>query len=942
MKIANLYTYVLLLVFIAISSISNAQVFVDFETGGTGFTATFTRVPTGGSGTTTGGFVRTNPVGTTYQLEDDHTATGTNALITAQNNVNSNGVNDVDRGRATLLSPTYNITVASTVSVWYFFGEATTGDDPYTLGDDPNLNGDFNILWYSFDGGTNWTVWESNIDTQIFPRWTEATVNVPAGSQFRLRLQSQDGGNNGDIVEAGLDDFSITPDNVSVQDVVTDESVGTALFVFEYNGAPISGGFTVNYATADDTAIAGSDYTATSGTLTFSGTPGQQLTVSVPIIRDTTIENEEYFNMNITSISNSQVQVGSNGRGTIEQEQDMDGDGVSDSFDLDNDNDGIPDCFEDGAENTVISDVFTINGDASQTSPLEAQLTPDLNNQAGSITINDRVDFSESFSFSFEAYLGIRNNGGADGIAIFFHDDPAGANAVGDEGIGLGARGIQDGIVLELDTFYNDPRSFGDVGDIINDHGMIWDSDNQTDSGFLSTARDLGNIEDDTWHEVRIIWNADTQTIRYYFDGIIAGFYTGDLVTNYFGGNNLVYFGFSASTGGSRNAHRIRFNDLCDIPLFVDDDGDGIANYLDLDSDNDGILDVVEGGDNAFDTNSDGRIDSNDTGYSDTNNDGQSDNSVDAVENPDTDSDGLGDFRDTDSDNDTCFDALEGGGNFSGSTIQPNGQLNSGVNADGIPVIAAPSGQSTSSAVTTAASTSFDSQPTDQTITNGGNAAFSVSASGNGNFTYSWQQSTDNGSNWTDLSNGGSNPAISGVSTNTLQLTNVPVSYNGYQYRVVVVNDNSECVENNSNAATLSVRAFTVITNRSITYRVTPLPPRGPRGTPTNDITTDYFSDDASAFDIQLRNNSASSIAKYEIYIENVPYSSLTITTANGHTLETYDNGDGTFSHLFTSSVPLDAANPGNTDSSEILGNAPSPPGTNPGTPCNCISYYRL
>ena len=39
----------------------------------------------------------------------------------------------------------------------------------------------------------------------------------------------------------------------------------------------------------------------------------------------------------------------------------------------------------------------------------------------------------------------------------------------------------------------------------------------------------------------------------------------------------------------------------------------GMVIHLDIDSDNDGVFDVVEGGDGEFDTNGDGVIDSNDT-----------------------------------------------------------------------------------------------------------------------------------------------------------------------------------------------------------------------------------------------------------------------------------------------------------------------------------------
>jgi len=91
----------------------------------------------------------------------------------------------------------------------------------------------------------------------------------------------------------------------------------------------------------------------------------------------------------------------------------------------------------------------------------------------------------------------------------------------------------------------------------------------------------------------------------------------------------------------------------------LDTDGDGIPNTLDLDSDNDGILDVTEAG--GTDANGDGLID----GYTDTNGNGLSDN-VDpnaggtSLPNADTDSDGHVNFLDIDADNDGIVDNVEG------------------------------------------------------------------------------------------------------------------------------------------------------------------------------------------------------------------------------------------------------------------------------------------
>ena len=101
-------------------------------------------------------------------------------------------------------------------------------------------------------------------------------------------------------------------------------------------------------------------------------------------------------------------------------------------------------------------------------------------------------------------------------------------------------------------------------------------------------------------------------------------------------------------------------NDTAETTPETNTDGDDLPDYLDIDSDNDGIQDVVEGGDSELDTNSDGVIDSNDEGYEDADGDGMDDDS-ETTEEPDTDGDTSPDFQDIDSDNDGIFDVVEGG-----------------------------------------------------------------------------------------------------------------------------------------------------------------------------------------------------------------------------------------------------------------------------------------
>jgi hypothetical protein len=275
---------------------------------------------------------------------------------------------------------------------------------------------------------------------------------------------------------------------------------------------------------------------------------------------------------------------------------DPDADGINNDCDLDDDNDGILDCEEKNLTGTV-SEYFNITGNASETSVNEFQLTPNLNNQSGQAWSFGRTNFNRSFVINFEANFGTNNNG-ADGIAVTFHNDPLGFNVVGNTGIAIGSGGIQNGIAIEFDTFQN-------ALDIAADHATFWETDQAAPNTTLRPDVALGasgNIEDGQWHTVTISWNIDTQTLSYLFDNVYSDSYTNNnFVNTFFAGTSNVYFGFTASTDGSTNTHSIRIANACSLPVSEDSDNDGIINSLDLDSDNDGCPDAIEGG-GAFTT----------------------------------------------------------------------------------------------------------------------------------------------------------------------------------------------------------------------------------------------------------------------------------------------------------------------------------------------------
>ena len=105
---------------------------------------------------------------------------------------------------------------------------------------------------------------------------------------------------------------SLTINNVSV----AEGNSGTTPAVFTVTlSAPSGRTVTVNCATANGTATAGSDYTAASGTLTFPAGSTTQ-TIAVPVLGDTTVEASETFVVRLSRATNASI-VQSQGTGTI-------------------------------------------------------------------------------------------------------------------------------------------------------------------------------------------------------------------------------------------------------------------------------------------------------------------------------------------------------------------------------------------------------------------------------------------------------------------------------------------------------------------------------------------------------------------------------------------------------------------------------------------------
>jgi gliding motility-associated-like protein len=213
-----------------------------------------------------------------------------------------------------------------------------------------------------------------------------------------------------------------------------------------------------------------------------------------------------------------------------------------------------------------------------------------------------------------------------------------------------------------------------------------------------------------------------------------------------------------------------------------DFDGDSVLNFLDLDSDNDGLYDLFESGIviNTLDLDNDGQID---LGFLDSNMNGASD--VTEAQSPiDSDANMVPDFIQLDSDLDGCFDADEAGftanlGILDGTAVDNNGLVTGGdgynfaldSNSDGLfdyqeyvsiipveitsPVVVCEFENTTIFVSLETTSSSFDS--------------------------IQWERSLDGGSSWTDViavSN-----SFEGQDTNSLKILNTKLPTSGTKFR---------------------------------------------------------------------------------------------------------------------------------------------------------------
>ena len=153
-------------------------------------------------------------------------------------------------------------------------------------------------------GETTKTIPVSTIDDNVIESAETVLVNLSSPTNGATITTAQGSGTIND------NDASFAIGNAAA---VTEG--GTLSYTVTKTGGT-SGSFSVNYATANGSAMAGSDYTAASGTLTFAAGETTK-TITVATIDDSVVESAETVLVNLSSPTNGATITAAQGSGTI-------------------------------------------------------------------------------------------------------------------------------------------------------------------------------------------------------------------------------------------------------------------------------------------------------------------------------------------------------------------------------------------------------------------------------------------------------------------------------------------------------------------------------------------------------------------------------------------------------------------------------------------------
>ncbi len=352
---------------------------------------------------------------------------------------------------------------------------------------------------------------------------------------------------------------------------------------------------------------------------------------------------------------------------------DADLDNHPDAYDLDSDNDGIHDVTEANFGSFDLNEDGILSAGESAITVSENGLISLINIEENGNQLILPLDSDSDQIFNFrdrdsdndgltDAIEGRNPDGDADGVV------GTGSVTVNEFGIAVSTTGNEP-FTVRTNIADHDNDAIQDYRDLDSDNDGIYDVaeallGDSDDDGFLSA----GMLNVDVFGMVTASGSGLADYIA------IAPDQDGDMVPNYLdrdsdndGIHDITEAGLEDPEGdgviGLINSTDVdSFGRVISVPnttvssFTTNNDGDTFPDYLDLDSDNDGINDVIEGG--GIDEDGDGII-----GFT-VNEFGQliENNIIATTSSPrDSDGDGVPNYQDLDSDNDGLNDVLEAG-----------------------------------------------------------------------------------------------------------------------------------------------------------------------------------------------------------------------------------------------------------------------------------------
>ncbi|MFS4457499.1 Calx-beta domain-containing protein, partial [Maribacter sp. 2304DJ31-5] len=222
---------------------------------------------------------------------------------------------------------TFNVVLAGNVAGDFTLDYATGNGSANAPGDYTANSGTLN---FTGDDGESHPITVDIIDDSLIEPTEGFVVDLSDLSTTLIAINTPRA--NGSILDndggAGTG-ISFDNDNITV-----DEDAGTITFNVVLAGN-VPGGFTLDYATGNGSANAPGDYTANSGTLTFTGNDGESHPITVDIIDDSLIEPTEGFVVDLSNLSTDLIAINTpQANGSILDNDGGAGTGIS--FDNDN------------------------------------------------------------------------------------------------------------------------------------------------------------------------------------------------------------------------------------------------------------------------------------------------------------------------------------------------------------------------------------------------------------------------------------------------------------------------------------------------------------------------------------------------------------------------------------------------------------------------------